>query len=68
MYKYYTHLSNKLDDLDKNIKGHVSGDNATTPFREQSGGDGCQTTEGRRTDKIEETQERRGGLKYFKNH
>lgn len=38
----YTHLSDKLDDLDKNVEGHVSGNNAATPFGEQCGGDGCQ--------------------------
>lgn len=52
----HTHLCNKLDDLDKNIKRHVSGYNATTPFREQGGGDGRQTTSGRRRDKREKTQ------------
>lgn len=49
------HLCNKLDDLDKNIKGHVSGHDATTPFGEQGGGDGRQTTGGRRRDKREVT-------------
>ncbi len=52
----YTHLCNKLDDLDKNVEGHVSGHNAATPFGEQSGGDGRQTTGGGRG---EETQAER---------
>ena len=51
----YTHLSYKLDNLDKNIKGHIPGHNATTPFGEESGGDGRQTTEGKRRDKKVET-------------
>lgn len=54
MSKYDTHLSNKLDDLDKNVKGHVPRHNATTPFGKQSGGDGRQTAERRKTDKRKE--------------
>lgn len=30
----HTHLCNKLDNLDKNIKWHVSGHDAATPFGE----------------------------------
>lgn len=40
----HTHLCNKLDYLDKNIKRHVSRNNTTTPFGEQSRGDRRQTT------------------------
>lgn len=40
----HTNLCNKLDNLDKNIQRHVSGHDATTPFREQGGGNGRQTT------------------------
>ena len=40
------HLCNKLDNLDKDIKRHVSGHDAPTPFGEQSGGDGRQATGG----------------------
>lgn len=61
VYKCHTHLCNKLDNLDKNIKGHVSGHNATTPFGEQSRGDGRQTTGGRRRDKREETEAQKEG-------
>ena len=58
--KFHTNLCNKLDDLDKNIQGHVPGHNATTPFGEQGGGNGCQTTVGRRRqDNRQETQAKR---------
>ncbi len=59
MRKCHTHLCNKLDDLDKDIQGHVSGHNAATAFGEQSGGDGRQATGGGRRDKREETQAKR---------
>lgn len=51
----HTHLCNKLDNLDKNIKWHVSGHDAATPFGEQSGGDGRQTTGGGRREETEDT-------------
>lgn len=35
LHLYFLYLCNELDDLDKDIKGHVFWDDTPRPFREQ---------------------------------